>query len=162
MWRPTTCWRAPRSERRRARANTTTLKSLPVCFVQLAYVGLHAGVTVGVRQQALDGDEDLGEGEARHPVPLLDTVDADVPVPVHVGVEDLGEEANLRRPEWVEHRNLSTKQLNNFTNGNFTVTDPNGVITSPGYPKDYLTYYIKLITITSNLILFFEIHLQFL
>ena len=73
------------------------VKSLPVRFVQLANVGLHAGVTVGVRQQALDGDEDLGEGESRHPVPLLDAVDADVSVPVHVGVEDLGEEEALGR-----------------------------------------------------------------
>ena len=53
-------------------------------------------------------EQDLGEREARDPVPLLDGVDPDVSVSVYVRMEDLCEEANLWRPEGVEHRNLST------------------------------------------------------
>ena len=54
----------------------------------------------------LDADEDLGEGQAGHPVARLDAVDADVSVAVHVGMEDLGQESDLRGPEGVEHGHL--------------------------------------------------------
>ena len=51
----------------------------------------------------LDADEDLGEGQAGHPVARLDAVDADVSVAVHVGMEDLCQEPDLRGPKGVEH-----------------------------------------------------------
>ena len=40
------------------------VEHLPVLVVEAADVGLHADLAVGVRQQALDGDEHLGDRQA--------------------------------------------------------------------------------------------------
>ena len=55
------------------------------------------------------GDENLGEGEAGDPVPLLDGVNADVSVSVDVGMKYLSEEPHLRRPEGIKHRYLEVE-----------------------------------------------------
>ena len=46
--------------------------------------------------------------ESGDPDGLLDGIDANVPVPAHVGMEDLGEEAHLGRVERVRERYLRT------------------------------------------------------
>ena len=86
-----------------------SIEGVPVRPAQLANLGLHADVAVGVGQQGLDGDEHLGQGEAGNPVALLDRVDANVTMPVDIGMEDLSEEPHLRRSEWIEHWNFKVE-----------------------------------------------------
>ena len=82
------------------------VKCLLVSSVQLTYLLLHAHITVGVGQQALYGDENLGESETRAPVSELNAVNTDITVSVHVGMEDLGQESHFRWSEGVEHGDL--------------------------------------------------------
>ena len=76
---------------------------------QLTHLRLHADVAVGVGQQRLDGYQHLGQGKARHPIALLNRVNPNVAMAVHIRVEDLGEKAHLRRSKWVEHRNFQVE-----------------------------------------------------
>ena len=82
------------------------IEGLLVSSVEMTNLWLHAGITVRVRQQTLYGDEDLGQGEARDPVALLDAVNTNVSVTVHVRMEDLCQESDLWRPERVKHGDL--------------------------------------------------------
>ena len=52
----------------------------------------------------------LGDGECGDPDGLLYGVDADVAVPAHVGMEDPGEEADLRRVEGVGEGHLQVQE----------------------------------------------------
>lgn len=72
------------------------IESLPVRVVKFPYLRFHTDLAVRVGQQRLYRDENLGEGEAGHPVPLLDGVDADVSVSVDVWMKYLGEELLMR------------------------------------------------------------------
>lgn len=57
---------------------------------------LHTDVRVGIGQQRLDADQNLGDRQRQTPV-MVDRVEADVPVARNVRVEYLGDEANNRR-----------------------------------------------------------------
>ena len=85
------------------------IECLLVSPVEMTNLRFHAGVTVRVSQQTLDGNKNLGQCEARDPVALLDAVNTNVSVTVHVGMEDLGQEPDLGRSEGVEHGNLEVQ-----------------------------------------------------
>ena len=85
------------------------IEGLLVSPVEVTNLWFHAGVTVRVSQQTLDGNKNLGQCEARDPVALLDAVNTNVSVTVHVGMEDLGQEPDLGRSEGVEHGNLEVE-----------------------------------------------------
>lgn len=57
-----------------------------------AYIGKRIG------EQALNGEQYLGNGQCKTPV-MLDDVDAHVSVSTHVRMNDFGEEAHLKREQ---------------------------------------------------------------
>merc|ERR1719222_178310 len=82
------------------------IEGVSVRPAQLTHLRLHANVAEGVGQQGLDRDQHLGQGQARDPIALLNRVNPNVAMTVHIRVEDLGEKAHLGRFKWVEHRNF--------------------------------------------------------
>ena len=89
-----------------------SIEGVSVCPTQLTNLGLHADVAVGVRQQRLDGYQHLGQGQTGDPIALLNRVNPDVAVTIHIRVEDFGQKAHLRRSKWVEHWNFKVEVEN--------------------------------------------------
>jgi hypothetical protein len=74
------------------------LKLRPLREVHAADLRLHAHMAVGVGEQRLDTDEDLGDGEGQAPV-VVDRVEAHIPVAADVRVKDPRDEAH----NWRSH-----------------------------------------------------------
>ncbi len=82
------------------------IEDSPLVLVQLADLRLHAHVRERVGEEALDGDQDLGDRQARHPVVLLNRVDPDVAMARNIRVEDPRQKSNFRRVKRVGKRDL--------------------------------------------------------
>eukprot|EP00413_Alexandrium_margalefii_P004025 CAMPEP_0204521276 /NCGR_PEP_ID=MMETSP0661-20131031/5693_1 /ASSEMBLY_ACC=CAM_ASM_000606 /TAXON_ID=109239 /ORGANISM="Alexandrium margalefi, Strain AMGDE01CS-322" /LENGTH=177 /DNA_ID=CAMNT_0051526861 /DNA_START=134 /DNA_END=667 /DNA_ORIENTATION=+ len=81
----------------------------PVLQVQLRDLGDQRVVGVRVREQRREREQDLGDCEGGAPLVLQD-VEADRSVRVHVAVVDLGGEVELRRLEGVVRRELYAQE----------------------------------------------------
>lgn len=81
------------------------LQYVLVRFVNMSNLGNERVVRIRVREQRADAEEDLRYGESRRPL-LLQNVEADGSLIVHVRVVDLGLKGNLRRLERVVRREV--------------------------------------------------------
>ena len=82
------------------------LEVFMVLFVESSYVWLHADLAVGVGEQRLDADEDLGDGECQAPV-VMDGVQANVTMLADVGVKYTRDETDNWRPHGITGNNIN-------------------------------------------------------
>ena len=78
----------------------------PLFLVEATNARLHTHVYIGVSQQALNADQDLGNSESQAPV-VVDRVQTHVAVTTDIGVKYLGNKSD----NWWPHRVATKKRL---------------------------------------------------